>query len=100
MDQFEINTMRGEEATRILHSELFAAAFNDTKTGILNAWAALPSAKDERAQDLHRMLGCLDRVKRCLEEHITTGHLAQIEINGREKRSFSLSGVKNAFTKR
>ena len=86
MDRLELATMRGEEASQLIANPLFAQAFADTRAAILATWAALPTSDTENAYDLHRMVKCLDKVRKCLDEHITTGKLARIEVEGREKR--------------
>jgi len=86
MDKHEQQVMRGQEADRILNSPAWIAAFEDTRKAMLEALAALPSMKDERAPELHHMVRCLEKVKRALEEHVTTGKLAHKEIEARKKR--------------
>ena len=85
MDKLEAAVNRGEEANRILHSPVFEAAFADTRQAILEALAGLDNVRGEQAQDLHRMVKLLDKVKRCVEEHVATGKLAQREIEGRAR---------------
>ena len=89
MDKHEKAVRDGDEAARVLNSPMFAAAFADTRAAMLEAWAKLDNAGSDQAKDLHRMVKCLDRVRRCLEVHIDTGKLAQKEIEGR-KRIFDL----------
>lgn len=69
----------------VLGSEVWEQAFGDTRQAILEALAALPKVNSEEAADLHRMVRCLDRVKKALEAHITTGKLAQKEIESRSR---------------
>lgn len=86
MDIHEQRQIRGEEASRILNSPVFEQAFTDVRVGILEAWAQLSTSDERRSEhsaDLHKMLKCLDRVKRCLSETVTTGKLASKEIEGR-----------------
>lgn len=85
MDRLELATMRAEEAQRIVNSELFTAAFDDTRQALLNALASLDNLQSEKARDLHAMVKGLDKVKRCLEVHIDTGTLARKEIEGRKR---------------
>lgn len=85
MDRLELATHRAEEAARVLNSPLFDAAFTDTRTALLEALAGMDNVRDERAQDLHRMVRVLEKVKRCMEVHIDTGKLAQKEIEGRRR---------------
>lgn len=89
MDRLELATVRAEEARQLVANPMFEAAFNDTRAALLETWAKLPNPDDAHAKDLHRMVKCLEKVKRCLEEHITTGKLAVKEIEGRKKRLFS-----------
>lgn len=89
MDKLELQTMRAAQAQQVLSNELFDQAFNDTRAGIMELWASMPTSDSENAKDLHRMIKCLDRVKRCLQVHIETGKLATREIEGRSKRPFS-----------
>lgn len=77
---------RAESAQQVLNNPLFKQAFSDTRLGIMEAWAKLNSSderKGEYSQDLHRMIRCLDRVEKCLKEHISTGKLAAKELEGK-----------------
>jgi hypothetical protein len=85
MDKHEEQIRRAEEAHAILHSSMFSKAFDDTRAAILNAIASLDNLRDDRARDLHSMVKGLEKVRRVLEEHISTGKLAQKEIEGRAK---------------
>lgn len=86
MDKHELAVMRGEQAEALKANPLFSQAFDDTRRAILETWAGLPTSDSDSAKDLHRMLKCLDRVKRCVQEHIDTGKIAQKEIEGRASR--------------
>lgn len=97
MDKLELAAVRAEEAERVLNSQVFSAAFEDIRAALVKTWAELPTSDTENARDIHRRLKCLDQVKRALEEHIRSGKLAQIEIEGRQKRPLSFQGVRNAF---
>lgn len=88
MDRIESAISRAEEAQRVIGSPLFDQAFLDTRKALLEAWAGLDNPGSEHAKDLHRMVKCLDKVRRCLEEHISTGKLAQKELENRTKLSF------------
>lgn len=85
MDRLELATVRAEEAERLISSPMFDQAFDDTRKAILEAWAGLDDVNSEKARDLHRMVKCLARVRRCIEIHIETGKLAQVEIQGRTR---------------
>lgn len=86
MDRLELAVVRGEQAQAVKNNPIFDQAFADTRRGILEAWAQLDTSESERAKDLHRMLKCLDRVRKCVETHIDTGKIAQKEIDGRALR--------------
>lgn len=85
MDRLELATMRAEEASRIVKSPLFTAAFDDTRTALLNSLASLDNLQDAKARDIHSMVKGLDKVKRCLEVHIESGTLARKELEGRSR---------------
>ena len=89
MDKLELSVMRAEQAAQLRGNPLFEQAFADTRAAIMEVWAGLPTSETESAKDLHRMLKCLDRVKKCIDVHIDTGKLARKEIEGRAKRLFS-----------
>ena len=88
MDKHELQSARAAEADQLLKSPMFEAAFTDTRQALLNTWAALDTT-DERyaefARDLHRKIKCLDSVRRCLAEHVTTGKLAMREIEAQRR---------------
>ncbi len=86
MDRLELAVNRAEQALALKTNPMFDQAFADTRKAILEAWAGLDTSDSERAQDLHRMLKCLDRVRKCVDTHIDTGKLAQKEIDGRQLR--------------
>lgn len=92
MDKFELATMRAAQAEQLQANPLYAQAFDDTRAAILETWAGMPTSDSESAKDLHRMIKCLERVKRCLDVHIDTGKIAEREIRGREKRLFQFRG--------
>lgn len=80
MDKHEQAVHRGEEAQRLLSSEMLQQAFSDTRSACLEAWAKLPTSDKESAHDLHRMVKLLDRVQHCLWEHVRSGKLAHKQI--------------------
>lgn len=80
MDKHQQAVVRGEEAQRLLDSLIFQQAFSDTRKALLEAWASLPTNDKENAKDLHRMVKLIDKVKRCIEEHVATGKIAQKQI--------------------
>jgi hypothetical protein len=98
MDKHELAVIRGEEASRILKSEVFAQAFADVRAGYLKTWEGLPTSDGENARDIHRRLKCLTDVKKALEYHIDTGKLAQKELTGREKAGQVIRRTLNHFT--
>ena len=91
---------RGEEAARLLaDGSMLSLAFEESRTVLMKTWAALETIENEKAKDIHRMLKCLDIVEKVIRTHIQTGQITQLAIQGRDKRLFSLSGVKNALSR-
>jgi hypothetical protein len=86
MDRQEHAVKRAGQAQALRANPMYEQAFVDTRRAILEAWASLATSDTDQARDLHRMLKCLERVRRCLDTHIDTGKLAQVEIDGRVKR--------------
>jgi hypothetical protein len=86
MDKHELAVIRGEQAQALRANPIFDKALADTRQAILESWAELRVSDTEEARDLHRMLKCLERVKRCINIHIDTGKIAQAEIDGRANR--------------
>jgi hypothetical protein len=86
MDRHEHAVKRAEQAQALRANPMYEQAVSDTRRAILEAWAGLATSDTDQARDLHRMLKCLERVRRCLDTHIDTGKLAQAEIDGRARR--------------
>lgn len=85
MDKHELATIRAEQAQALISNPMFTQAFDDTRQALLETWATLDDVNSQQAQDIHRRIKCLASVRKCLEVHITTGKLAQKEIEGRQK---------------
>lgn len=88
MDKLELAVLRAEQAQALRTNPIYEQAFADTRRAILETWASLDTSESERAKDLHRMLKCLDRVRKCVDTHVDTGKLAQREIEGRSRLPF------------
>ena len=86
MDKLELAVVRGEQAQALQSNPMYVQAFEDTRKAILETWASLDTSDKERARDLHRMLKCLERVRKCIDVHVDTGRLANREIEGRANR--------------
>lgn len=96
MDKHELAVNRGEEASRVLNSEVFGQAFADVRAALLKTWETLPTSDSEDARDIHRRLKCLSDVRKALEYHVSTGKLAQKELSAREKLQRALGRFTNS----
>ena len=85
MDKHETQIARGEEASRILNSAVFADAFEAVKATYIEALTILPTdaSGDEEAKDIRRKLASLTLVRDALTKHIQTGQIAEKSL--REK---------------
>lgn len=99
MDKHEAQMQRGEEASRILNSQLFSQAFEEVRAAYIKTWQELPTSDDENARDIHRSLKCLERVRKDLEHHISTGRLIAKELSMREKVGRGVQKTLNAFAR-
>ena len=89
MNKDELIALRADEAARILNSQLWVTAWEDTRQAVFSAWEALPSSDRSQSDELHRTLKNLARLKSVLEKHIQTGKLADKELRAKS----GLSGV-------
>lgn len=85
MDKHEAAVLRGEEAERLLNSPMLSQAFVDVRKGIQDLWAQTNTKDEKTLQELHLMVKLVDRVEKCLLQHVATGKLSQHEIEGRKK---------------
>lgn len=85
MIDHEKQIQRGEEASRILNSQVFADAFENVRLAYVRTWEGLPTADVENAQDVHRRLKALADVRKALETHVQTGKLAQKALTRLQK---------------
>lgn len=84
-----------EEASRVLNSKAFSDAFQDMRLQILEEMAKAPVRDAEGLQFLALSIKALDGLKARMEHRISTGKLAAVQIERREKESL----VKNLFRK-
>lgn len=78
MDKSEAQIARGEEARRILNSEVFSGAFDAVKATYIDALMLLPTdaSGDEEAKDIRRKLASLQMVQDAMTKHVQTGQIA------------------------
>ena len=92
MDKHEAAVARGEEASRVLNSEVFNQAFADVRAALVKTWESLPTSDAENARDIHRRLKCLDDVKKAWSTTYPPGNSPRRKFP-RGKRPVRLSGA-------
>jgi hypothetical protein len=85
LDKLETKVAQGTEAAQLLGNEILARAFDETRQGIMEAWALSdPKSPDDQRHWLS-MVKCLDQVRRAIYKHVETGKLAENEIKRASK---------------
>ena len=72
---------RGERARRLLDDDFIKGAFDIVRESIMEAWASAEPGDREGQQRLHDMLCGLSDVRQQFDHAVTTGRLAEIELN-------------------
>lgn len=85
---------RAEHAKRIIEDEVFKQAFNEVESGIIAAWRDAPIRDTQGQHELKLMLTCLQNTRKCLENTLISGKLAEIETSANNVASRKISGSK------
>ena len=71
----------GENAHKLINDAAFDKAFNDLRLAIMEKWEQAPIRDKEGAHELKLMIKLLGDVRANLEQTITAGNVARIELN-------------------
>jgi len=74
----------GSRAKEVLDNEVFSGAFNEIEQDLIEQWTASPARDAEGREKLWTCLQMLRRVRAQLEQTMTTGQLAQLELQHRQ----------------
>jgi hypothetical protein len=83
---------RGEQAHNILENVIYKESWEKVRESIITAWETSPIRDKEGQHELKLMLKCLKDVQNYMENVVTTGKMAKIQV---EKGNF----VRNMFRK-
>jgi len=75
---------RGAKAEVLLRDEILVDAFATMERVYLEAWRESPQRDNEGRENIFQMLRALDALKSHLEEVVTTGKFASMQINETE----------------
>jgi hypothetical protein len=75
---------RGAKAEVLLRDEMLVDAFATMERVYLEAWRESPQRDNEGRENIFQMLRALDALKSHLEEVVTTGKFASMQINETE----------------
>lgn len=81
----ETEARRGQEAQAIVESPLYAESFAAVEAEIIALWRAARDPGDR--EQLHTMLGLLEKTREALESVIRTGEVASAEIARKQSRA-------------
>lgn len=85
-----------EEAARLINSAMFQEAFKDMRMQLFEELAKAPVRDTEGLQLLVSSVKVLDGIKTRLEHRISTGKLAAVQIERREKASLMSNFLRKA----
>lgn len=81
---------RGQEAKELLENPLLLAAFNEIEEGINRQWKQSKASDADAREKLYLMQRLLQNLKAGIQEHITTGKMAETQlIQLKEKRTLA-----------
>lgn len=74
--------VRGEEAERILNSEVYKQAIESVRSGVVRAMSNSPMGDEKTHNRLVIALQLIDQIEKSLSTVMQTGKMAKIQING------------------
>lgn len=71
---------RGRQAKELLENPLLVQALSTMRAEFRQAWEASPARDTEGRERIWQLCKLLDRLELCLKETVTTGRMAEIQI--------------------
>lgn len=81
----EHEALRGRQAQEVIDNPIYAEAFGTIEREIIAAWRAARDAQDR--EQLHQLLGLLEKVQIALESVMRTGEVAKAELARKQTRA-------------
>lgn len=85
-EKLEWEKRRGEDALRIIESDVFQDSVEQLKKTILQEWAASPMRDIEGREALHQMFRTVEAVRTNLVSIMQTGKMASMQLVDADRR--------------
>lgn len=77
---------RGRQARLVLDSPLYQEAFSNLRAELLRQWEVSPARDSEGREKLWLAVNLLSKIEAHLSEAMTTGNLAQVQLQEQRSR--------------
>jgi hypothetical protein len=81
----ETDALRGAQAREVLDNPIYRESFASIEQEIIGLWRAARDTQDR--EQLHQLLGLLEKVQTALESTLRTGEVATAELQRRQTRA-------------
>jgi hypothetical protein len=87
----ESEALRGRQAQEVIDNPIYAEAFGAIEQEISGAWRAARDSQDR--EQLHQLLGLLEKVQTALESVMRTGEVATAELKRKATRAEQIQAL-------
>lgn len=90
----ESDALRGAQASEVLENPIYQGAFTGIEQEIISLWRGARDTQDR--EQLHQLLGLLEKVRTALETVMRTGEVAKADLQRRQSRAEQMAGARFA----